>query len=348
MKCQTVAIRGIVSAVPEGHQGLNDLALWMGFEDAEKISKATGIRTRHIVAPGQTTADLAVKACDRIMTALGWLPNEIGLVLFVTQTPDYSLPSNAHLIHRTLRLSSDCICIETALGCSGYVHGLWQAGQLLAGMSKRRALLIAGDTTSTTFRSEDRSVAPLFGDAATVTALEWDEKAVAPYAVLGNDGSGAPYLIQKNGGARYSGDPHSLFMDGTQVFAFTLREVPANVKAALYEAGWQIEDVDHFVFHQANAMMMNQLARKVGIPLNKLPMAIEKYGNTSSASIPLCMTECLSEKLLSGSLKLLLSGFGVGWSWGSLAIQTTPFEICQTILVEKDYFGAKIQGLASN
>ncbi len=348
MKCQPLAIRGVVCAVPQAQQGLQDLARWMDAAEAEKIAKATGIRQRRIAPEGQTVADLAVLACQELMQGLGWQPQDIGLVLFVTQTPDYQLPSNAHVMHRALGLASDCICLETALGCSGYVHGLWQAGQLMAGLPRKRALLIVGDTTSTTFEPQDRSVAPLFGDAAAATALEWDESLPAPHAVLGNDGTGAPYLIQKQGGARSPGSMRSLFMDGTQVFAFTLREVPRNVRATLAEAGWGIDEVDHVVLHQANAMLMTQLARKMEIPMAKLPLALEQFGNTSSASIPLCMTETLAAELTQRPLKLLLSGFGVGWSWGSVALQTRPLAVCKTIEAASDFHGARIPGLTSS
>ncbi len=320
----------------------------MDAAEAEKIAKATGIRERRIAHEGQTVADLAVLACRKLMEGLKWESQDIGLVLFVTQTPDYQLPSNAHVIHRALGLPKDCVCIETALGCSGFVHGLWQAGQLMSGLPRKRALFIVGDTTSTTFEAQDRSVAPLFGDAAAATALEWDDSFPVPHAVLGNDGTGAPYLIQRHGGARSPGPMRSLFMDGTQVFAFTLREVPVNVRATLADAGWGTDEVDFFVLHQANAMMMMQLARKMGIAMDKLPLALEQFGNTSSASIPLCMTERLADELTQRPLKLLLSGFGVGWSWGSVALHTRPLAVCETIEAASDFHGARIPGLTNS
>jgi 3-oxoacyl-[acyl-carrier-protein] synthase-3 len=348
MKCQPFSIRGIVSAVPQGGQSLLDLAKLMPMADAEKIAESTGIRARRLSAPGQTTADLATAACRTLLSEMGWEPEEVGLVLSVTQTPDYRLPSNAHLIHRTLGLPKDCICVDTSLGCSGYVFGLWQAGQLLSSTDRKKALLVVGDTTSSTFKADDRAIAPLFGDAAAATALEWSPKFPRPTAVLGSDGTGAPYLIQKQSGNRQPGDTRSLFMDGTQVFAFTLREVPQNVRSTLDEAEWSIDQVDYFVMHQANAMMMTHLAKKMGVPLSKLPMALEEFGNTSSASIPLCMTEKLAAALTASHSKLLLSGFGVGWSWGSIALEATPLAVCKTIQVHPEFRGAQIPGMLNS
>ena len=173
------AIRGIVSALPSPIEGLDALSHRFDRNDIEKIAAATGIYARHIVPEGQTAADLGLYAAKALLDKLGWDPTSIGLLIFVTQTPDYPLPSNAHLIHRALNMASDCIAYDVNLGCSGYVYGLWQAASLLGGLSKKRTLLIVGDTTSTTMDQNDRSVAPLFGDAATATALEWDVNAAA-------------------------------------------------------------------------------------------------------------------------------------------------------------------------
>ena len=336
------AIRGIVSALPSPIEGLDALSHRFDRNGIEKIAAATGIYARHIVPEGQTTADLGLYAAKALLDNLGWDPASIGLLIFVTQTPDYPLPSNAHLIHRALNMASDCIAYDVNLGCSGYVYGLWQAASLLGGLSKKRTLLIVGDTTSTTMDQNDRAVAPLFGDAATATALEWDANAAAMSISLGSDGTGAPYLIQKESGTRTPGNPRSLFMDGTQVFAFTLREVPKNINAAIEGMDWTIDDIDHYVLHQANAMMLNHLAKKIGIPKNRLLLGLSNVGNTSSATIALCITDMLADKMLNGSQKLLFSGFGVGWSWGSIALETGPWQVSKTLIVPADYRGAAL------
>jgi 3-oxoacyl-[acyl-carrier-protein] synthase-3 len=199
----------------------------------------------------------------------------------------------------------------------------------------RRLLLLVGDTSSFV-SSLDRSTTMLFGDAGTVTALERDDNAQPWVFEVGTDGSGQNHLIVPAGrcrqpstestrrqtereGGNIRSDEH-LFMNGAEVFAFTLREVPPLVKSVLSNAEWSLESVDAFVMHQANRFMLQHLAKKMKLPMDKVVVALEEYGNTSSASVPLAMTHTLAKKLKSSELRLLLAGFGVGWSWGAVAL----------------------------
>ena len=339
-----ITLRGIVSAVPERHEGEAELAARFGADAARRIAEATGIRGRHLVPEGQCTSDLAVAAAERLMRRLGWSPDDIDLLVFVSQTHDHILPATACLAQKRLGLPKGCAAFDLSLGCSGYVYGLWAAGGLLPTLGGRgRALLLAGDTTSRLLDADDRSVAPLFGDAATATALELDPAAPPLHVDLGTDGAGAPYLIVPGGAMRRpaeAGAPRTgpegdrLFMDGTQVFAFTLREVPGAIRAKLERAGWTAADVDAFVLHQANEMMIRRLGQKVGATEAQLVLALAAHGNTSSASIPLAMTEALAGPLTVGRRKLLLSGFGVGWSWATAALEAGPLGACETVTVD--------------
>ncbi|MFY8095046.1 MAG: ketoacyl-ACP synthase III [Niveispirillum sp.] len=330
-----IALRGIVSALPVGVEDVADLAGRFGADQAERIATATGIRRRHIAAPGQCMSDLALPAARSLLDGLQWADDSVDILVCVTQTPDHPLPATACLLQHRLGLGKRCAAFDVGLGCSGYVYGLWLAASLLAGMGRGRALLVAGDTTSHTLDRHDRSVAPLFGDAATVTALEWDVTAGTLTVDVGTDGAGAPYLIQPGGGGRQPDGP-LLFMDGTQVFAFTLREVPKAIAATLAAAGSDIADIDHVVLHQANEMMLKRLGAKIGARADQVVLAMADRGNTSSATIPLAMTDALTASMTTGRRRLLLCGFGVGWSWGTALWEAGPVHISQTLLISQN------------
>lgn len=330
------AIRGVVACVPERRETVEDLAARFGDEAARKIAKATGIESRHLVPPHQCTSDLAEAAGRELLDRLGWEAGSIDLLVNVTQTHDHILPTSGFLLHRRLGLGKGAVVLDLSLGCSGYVHGLWTASAMLKAAGGRRALLIVGDTTSRVLDPNDRAVAPLFGDAAAATALEADAEAPPMAFALGSDGAGASYLAVPGGGLRRPDEPAHLFMDGTQVFAFTLREVPDSVRAALSLAGWDIGMVDRLVLHQANAQMIRHLAQKLGVALERTVVALGEYGNTSSASIPLALVDALSDPLTDGPSRLLLSGFGVGWSWGSVALTVGPLAACGLVALRAD------------
>jgi len=329
-----VRLAGIVSCVPERRETVADLAVRFGEDAAQRIAKATGIEARHVVPPHQCTSDLAEAAARCLLDRLGWAAEDVALLILVSQTHDHILPGTGLLLHQRLGLSKGAAVFDMGLGCSGYVYGLWTAAALLKASGGRRALLLAGDTTSRVLDPADRAVAPLFGDAATATALELDDAAEPMAFALGSDGAGAPYLMVPGGALRRPDEPAHLFMDGTQVFAFTLREVPGNIRAALDLAGWSMAEVDRVVLHQANAQMIRHLAQKIGATPEQAVLALAGHGNTSSASIPLALTEALGDEFTRRSYRLLLSGFGVGWSWGSAALSAGPLGVCETILLK--------------
>ena len=341
-----VALAGIVACVPIRRETVEDLAVRFGEDTARKIAKATGIEARHLVPPHQCTSDLAEAAARRLLDRLGWDAASVDLLVMVTQTHDHVMPASGFRLHHRLGLGKGAAVLDLTLGCSGYVYGLWTAAAMLKAAGGRRALLIAGDTTSRVLDPDDRTVAPLFGDAATATALEIDGAAKPMAFALGSDGAGAPYLTVRGGALREPDAPAHLFMDGTQVFAFTLREVPGNVRAVLDLAGWGMEAVDHLVLHQANAQMIRHLAQKLGATPAQTVLGLAGFGNTSSASIPLTLASELGGSLRSGAARLLLSGFGVGWSWGSAAVTAGPLVVCETMLLSPDGNPADSAGAA--
>ncbi|MBP2230507.1 3-oxoacyl-[acyl-carrier-protein] synthase-3 [Azospirillum agricola] len=327
-----VALRGVVGCVPEGRDTTADLALRFGDEAAARIAKATGIEARHIAAPGQCTSDLAERAARRLLDGLEWEAASVDLLVLVTQTHDHALPGSGALLHHRLGLRKGAAVLDITQGCSGFVYGLWTASALLKTIG-RRALLIVGDTTSRLVDPGDRAVAPLFGDAAAAVALETAADGGPMTFDLGSDGAGAPYLTASGGAMRHPDRPARLFMDGTQVFAFTLREVPGSVRAALEGAGWSMGMVDHLVLHQANAQMIRHLGQKLGASPEQTTLALAGFGNTSSASIPLALADALATPLRSERRRLLLSGFGVGWSWGSVALSAGPLALCEMVVL---------------
>jgi len=287
------------------------------------IINATGIERRPI-SKNHTISDLGCLASKDLISRLGWPLESIGAIIVVSQTPDFPLPATACLLQRSLGLGSDTIAFDINLGCSGYVHGVAVISSLIQTAGIERALLVCGDITSRLIDENDRGLRPLFGDAVAVTALETQQDTSRHLVIqLGTDGSGAPYLISRTGGTREPGAPQ-LLMDGVQVMSFSLKRVAPSVRSVLQSAGLSIEQITAVIFHQANEMMLRNLARKVGASEEQLVLAVKDFGNTSSASIPVALTTWLQgTKVNEQELRFLMSGFGVGWSWGTALWETS-------------------------
>lgn len=340
---------GIACAIPEHRVDLSHLADQFGAEQAQKISESIGIKSRPIAPAGMCASDLCFTAAEKLLTDLAWAKDSVEAIIFVSQTPDHQLPATACFLQNRLGLSSACIAFDINLGCSGYVYGLSVVSQFIASGSIKRALLLVGDTLSHLVSNQDKSTSPLFGDAGTATALQYREGASETSFTLGTDGSGAQHLIipagmhrnrsnskttvrvERDGGNLRSEE--ELFMDGAQVFSFTLAKVPKLVRSALEAAKWSMEEVDAVVMHQANAYMLTHLAKRLKIPSEKFVLAMEDFGNTSCASIPLAINSALANQVSQGPVKLLLVGFGVGWSWGAMTITCGPMVVPEIIHV---------------
>lgn len=315
-----IALRGIVAALPETVSENSALGEVFGAETMAKIIAATGIERRP-VSTSHTVSQLGAAAAEALLAQLGWERETISLLIVVTQTPDYPLPSTACVLQHKLKLGTHVAALDINLGCSGYVYGLSVAAAMMRAGGISRALLITGDITTRMISDGNRSLAPLFGDAVAATALELSDDATISFD-LGSDGSGAPYLISKTGGLAEPGVPE-LFMDGTQVMAFSLKQVAPSIARALDAAGRTIEDMDHVVLHQANAMMLRTLGHKIKARDEQMVYAVRDFGNTSSTSIPLALCDHLTKTEAVGAQSFLLCGFGVGWSW-STAVWRTP------------------------
>jgi 3-oxoacyl-[acyl-carrier-protein] synthase-3 len=304
----------------------------------EKIDAMTGIERRHIAAPGQCASDLAVEAARRLFDSGACAPDEVDYLLLCTQCPDYPLPATACLLHDRLGLPAHAGALDFSIGSSGYVYGLGLAQGLIETGQAGSVLLITADTYSRYVNRRDRSVRPVFGDAAAVTlltAVEREDALMGPY-VYGADGKGAPHLIVPAGGMREPRSPataleqadaggairsrQDLFMDGSEIFAFTLRVVPPLVARLLERAGLEASAIDLFVFHQANRYMLEHLRKRLRIPPEKFVIAMQ-WGNTASSSIPLALKSAMSEGRLADGARVVLAGYGPGYSWGAVLVR---------------------------
>ena len=334
-----VRIAGIASAVPERVRTLEDDARVFGRTEIERISQNIGVKNRHVVSDKICTSDLCHAAADRLLDELDWGRDSVDALIFVTQTPDYFMPATACVLQDRLGLSHGCAAFDVNQGCAGYVYGLWIGSQLARG-GCRRLLLLVGDTMSRLVSPGDRTVTSVFGDAGTATALEYAEDGPAMHFELGSDGGGRGCLIVPGGAFR---QPHSsessrrtersggnvrseedLFMDGGEVFTFVLREVPRLVQGILTAAEVGVADIDAFVFHQANRFMLSHLTKRLRLPPERVAVGLTDFGNTSSASIPLAITTELRDQLVAGNRRLLLAGFGAGFSWGAAVLECGP------------------------
>ncbi len=332
---QDIAVKGIAAAVPSNVVSNWDYDL---LTESEKklLIKTTGVEQRRMVLPGMTTSDLCFEAAEKLLKELHWKKEEIDILIFVSQSTDYYLPATAIILQDRLGLSKSCMAFDIGLGCSGYVYGLSVISGMMKATGLKKGLLMVGDISTATCSNEDKSTYPLFGDAGTVTALQYEENAKSIRFDLNSDGSGKDAIIIPHGGLRNLASPESfvkeeitpgivrskmdLALNGLDVFNFSIKEVPNSLKEFLEKIGTTTESYDYFVMHQANKLMNETIRKKMKFAPEKVPYSISKYGNTSSASIPLTIVSELSNDLKNSEKKLLLAGFGVGLSWGSVSL----------------------------
>jgi 3-oxoacyl-[acyl-carrier-protein] synthase-3 len=295
----------------------------------ERIVRNIGINTRRICPEWQTFSDLAFDATERLLAELKWERDEIDALIVVTQSPDYLIPSTAIILQDRLKLKQTTIAFDINLGCSAYAFGMHVLGSMISAGGIKKGLLLVGDKAATVLE-------PLFSDAGTATALEYDPDAAPMYFDLNSDGSGYKAIMLPVGGHREPfGLQHmvpakdedgiwrssaALILDGPAVLSFSTQQVPPAVKQLLEYADCSMEAVDYFVFHQANRMINETIRKKLGLPAEKVPSTLPDFGNTSGASIPVTMTARLNQALHGQSKKLLMSGFGIGLSWGSCIV----------------------------
>lgn len=331
-------IKGVVSCLPPRILDNAHFEEQFG-EGVAEVTKMTGVLTRHRADDNVTTSDLCEAAAERLLDELGWDRTSVDGLIFISQSPDYRLPATACSMHGRMGLRVGALAFDVNLGCSGYPYGLWLAMMAIQTGAAKRMLLAVGDTSGRTIDHSDRATAMLFGDAGTVTAIEAGDDSDEAFFVLGSDGAGADNLIVPNGAFRtreatgkFEGrDLDKLYMDGGEIFTFTLKSVPPLINETVEAAGTAKEDYDAFLLHQANTFMINHIAKKAKLPKEKVPINMDRYGNTSSATIPLLLTTDLADEVKSRSMRVGMFGFGVGYSWASASLELGPLKVAETI-----------------
>ena len=337
---KNVVIRGIAAAVPERKEFNKDFPK-LSEEQLQQYIKTVGVIERRCAIHDGTlcTSDLCYAAAEKLLGELGWNREEIGLLVFVSHTQDYKLPSTACILQERLGLGKETMAFDVPLGCSGFVYGLGIVGSIVSQGAIKKALLLVGNTQSVYASPEDKSTSLLFGDGGSAIALEFDpsqENGIQLH--YQTDGKGYEALIVPDGGCRHPFNEHSADMeefdegirrsrlhekmDGGAVFTFGLFSVPKSLNALMKQFGIAIESIDYLLLHQANKFMLDSIRRKLKVSEEKVPLNIDRFGNTSGASIPLLMVTELKEQLQSRKLKHLACGFGVGLSLGSACFCT--------------------------
>lgn len=304
----------------------------------DNFIESTGIKSRRCSDGAVTAADLCLAATERLIDDLNWNRNEIEALVFVTQTPDYILPATSCVLQQRLGLSQDCYTLDISLGCSGWVYALSVITSLMQNGTIKKGLLLAGDTITKLCSPNDKSTYPLFGDAGSATALEFDEDSEGLKFCFNSDGSGYQTIIVRDGGYRNQVSHDSLkevpidesisrrgidlVLDGMDVFSFGITKAPKSVRQLCEHFEIEKDSVDLFSFHQANKMMNEMIRKKLKLPEEKVPYCMDEFGNTSCASIPLALVTREKYKLVTEKLRHIACGFGVGLSWGSVYFET--------------------------
>ena len=288
----------------------------------EKFEAMSGIKSRFVCEKNEFASDLMKKAIVDVANNVGWELAEVDALIVVSQSPEFRFPATACVLQDQLGLSKDTIAFDINLGCSGYIYGLKVIESMLS--EHQKGILVVGDHSTKLVNPQDPSTAMLFGDCAAATAVQKSANHEGGFYKFGTDGSGKDHLSLKDA-MEYRNEPQrtkGLFMDGSEIFKFTITSVRKHLKDIL-ENNLLSEKPDFYVFHQANKFLLDHLAKKLMIPSDMVPICIDRFGNTSSASIPLTISSELGNSIRSRK-NLLISGFGVGYSWGSHLLSLDP------------------------
>ena len=290
----------------------------------EKIFNKVGVKQRYTASAEETVLELAVKASEKLLKKID--KNEIDFILFCTQSPDYHLPTTACILQDRLGLRKNIGALDFNLGCSGFVYGLSIAKGLIATGAAQNILLVTAETYTKYLRKSDKSNRTIFGDGAAAALIQKDETKENFQFILGTDGSGYDNLIVRNGGGRNRINKEDeagncLYMNGQNIFTFTVEKIPILVKEILEKNNLTKNDVDYYIFHQANAHILRRQREILDIPEEKFYINLEKYGNTVSSTIPIALKDALETGKVKRGQKVMLIGFGVGLSWGATIVE---------------------------
>lgn len=332
-----IRITGIACCVPKNEIKTESYKPLFGVEEVDKFMEMTGVRSSRRTSDHQTCSDLGFYAANELLAYKGVKPEEIGAVVFSSHSPDYRRPATAFVLQYRLGIPKEAVCFDISLGCSSLVVGMQTVASIMNSGNIQKALLFVGDTAGKSVFPEDRSSAMLFGEAGAVMLLEKTEESKDVIeALIRSDGSGYRYMIVPGGGYRNlnasekvvmceDGNPRTLmnsFIQGTSVFTFTIFDVPRLIKDFFSKTKTTPEQYDCFAFHQANLYILRQIAKKIKIDINRMPITLDRYGNTSGASAIISLCDRYGNDKENRTIKVMACGFGIGISLG-----VTSFEI---------------------
>ena len=350
LKIENVAIRGVSAFVPSKVEENKDL-IFYGPGEAEQVMAATGIERRHVATDGITASDLCYKAAEELLSMLGWERESVDLLAFVTQCPDYVTLPNSFIVHHKLSMREDCICLDFYHGCPGWVVALSSVTSMMSTGTIKRAILLVGDTCSQIQYANNREEKPLIGDAGSVTALEFDHCASAMLFDMGTQSDDAEMLVKPYGGFRSPYTQETLKyvldlrsgkssdfsdagqMDGMGVFSFAISKPPKSIKKLCSEYRISLENIDNLFLHQGNKIILENIAKRLKMPMEKVPSSLRNYGNTTSVSIPLTIVTERDTQLSSSRQKNIACAFGTGMAWGTVYFETQNIVVPQLIVL---------------
>ena len=343
---ENVGISGISACVPKKRDKNINYKHLFSYEDFEKSIETIGIIEKRIAEPDVCASDLCFVAAERLIEDLKIERDSIDVIIFMSQTPDYQIPATSPSLQHRLRLPKTTACFDINLACSGYVYSLCTAFAYASQIGIRRVLLLAGETLSRFTSQNDKSTVLLFGDGGSATIVEKKSEFKKTYFSLNSDGSGSSVLKIPNSGYREqatiksfepitdadgnSRNGFQLFMDGMEVFNFTMREVPKDIKKILEFSQKSIDNLDYIIFHQANKFMTDFFAKKMKYPLDRVPYSIDRFGNTSTVSIPLNIVSEMQNSFETPK-QILMAGYGAGLSWGSAVFENFHCHLSELI-----------------
>lgn len=329
-------ISAISTYLPAQSETNDDLAAFAPNWNMDKVAEKTGIHSRRKAGEDETALDMACRAAEELFSTHPDYRDSVDFLIFCTQTPDYILPTSACVIQDRLGIPTSAGCMDVNLGCSGYIYCLGLAKALIESGQRSTVLILTADTYTKLIHPLDRSVRSVFGDGAAATIVRSGSATTSIHTPdLGSDGSGANNLIVPAGGFRQrnasqqesvdeSGNVRTdanLFMNGREILMFTLKRVPGSVGRALANANWRVDDIDLLVLHQASKLVIDTLTQRLKVPDNRSWNGMAGIGNTVSATIPIALRQAVDAGQLKPGAKVMLSGFGVGYSWGSVGLE---------------------------
>ncbi len=337
---KNVALRGVTGTVPNNPVKSADFPFFTQ-KEADLFDATVGIKNRYIAPNDVCASDLCFDAGERLISGLGWEKDSIDVLLFTSVTGDYKTPPTSAILQDRLGLPTSTFVLDVPMGCCGCIYSITVAGNLLTSGTAKRAIVLVGDTAMRMGNPKDKSRGPLFGDSGTALALEFDPSAEDIVIDFNTLGSGYQALMTPHGGYRHpvteesfieedfgSGiirAPKDALINGMNVFSFAITRPATSVKKMLEQQGLDKDkDIDFFLIHQANKLIVDRLVKKLKLPIEKVPYNLQKFGNLGGASIIMLMASEIADELSSKPMTLLCSAFGLGLTWGTMVLRTKP------------------------